>query len=105
MSAGAGGAPGLVDDWERMRAAVSPVLPSLTDLQAVRVWEGRKVHVDRGVGVPKLPVICRHDIFSNVWLMTGLGSRGLIHHALVAEHMAAAIRRGDVSQIPQELRM
>ena len=25
------------------------------------------------------------------WLMAGLGSRGLIHHAVVAERLAAAI--------------
>lgn len=38
------------------------------------------------------------------WLFAGLGSRGLIHHSVVAERLAAAILADDETAIPQELR-
>lgn len=38
------------------------------------------------------------------WLVTGLGVRGLLYHALMAEYLVHAIRSGDESHIPKPLR-
>ncbi len=39
-----------------------------------------------------------------VWLMGGLGSRGLIHHALVGGAVAEAVRTGDEGRLPEHTR-
>jgi hypothetical protein len=39
-----------------------------------------------------------------VWVLTGLGSRGLVHHAFLAEKLAQAVLSGDDSCIPIEAR-
>ena len=38
------------------------------------------------------------------WLLGGLGSRGLIHHALLGRALAAAVLSGDESHIPEHCR-
>mmetsp|Transcript_22562 Transcript_22562/g.50807 ORF Transcript_22562/g.50807 Transcript_22562/m.50807 type:complete len:277 (-) Transcript_22562:82-912(-) len=40
---------------------------------------------------------------SDVWVFTGLGSRGLIHHALLGELMAKAVIYQDPGHLPDEL--
>ncbi|EKX54524.1 hypothetical protein GUITHDRAFT_100001 [Guillardia theta CCMP2712] len=40
---------------------------------------------------------------SDVWVLTGFGSRGLIHHALLGEMMAKAVMHRDPSHLPPEL--
>jgi hypothetical protein len=52
----------------------------------------------------KLPIVDQHRRLPNVWLFTGLGSRGLIYHALCAEVVAAAAAANDKHHIPVELR-
>ena len=41
---------------------------------------------------------------TNVWFISGLGARGLIHHALQAQYVVQAIVSGDESVIPLEMR-
>ena len=42
---------------------------------------------------------------SPVWALTGLGSRGLIYHALLADALARAVITGDDCAIPSEVRL
>jgi glycine/D-amino acid oxidase-like deaminating enzyme len=39
-----------------------------------------------------------------LWIFTGLGSRGLIHHSILAEHLATAILENDASKLPGDVR-
>ena len=59
--------------------------------------------VARRTNVGKLPIVRRHSRLRNVWLLSGLGSRGLLYHALVAKWLAAAAVAGDEALIPKEL--
>lgn len=38
------------------------------------------------------------------WILAGLGVRGLVYHALMAELLVAAIRSGDDSGLPSTLK-
>ena len=38
------------------------------------------------------------------WILSGLGSRGLIHHAMLGRAVAAAVMSGDESHIPEHCR-
>ena len=38
------------------------------------------------------------------WLLAGLGSRGLIHHALLGAALAAAVLHGDEERLPDHTR-
>ena len=40
----------------------------------------------------------------NVWLIAGMGSRGLLYHALIAEWLVDAALSGDPSMLPAEVR-
>ncbi|GKZ01151.1 hypothetical protein MPSEU_001066500 [Mayamaea pseudoterrestris] len=57
-----------------------------------RVTRGTRVQSQRGKH-GRLPIIGRvdHDAHPNVWLFTGLSSRGLLYHALYGEMLAEAI--------------
>ena len=39
-----------------------------------------------------------------VWMLGGLGSRGLIHHALLGRAMARAVLRRDERELPEHTR-
>jgi len=63
----------------------------------------------------KLPIVGRLDggahsrTFSGggeggVWVLSGLGSRGLLYHALLADFLVTAMLAGDDSLIPPEVR-
>lgn len=41
---------------------------------------------------------------ADCWLLGGLGSRGLIHHALLGRAMARAVLRRDASELPEHTR-
>ena len=63
-----------------------------------RVVCGNRVSSPR-THLGKLPMV--GNVFDNVWLVTGMGSRGLLHHAYVAKILSAAIVRQE--SIPVEL--
>jgi hypothetical protein len=46
---------------------------------------------------------CANGI-NNVWMMSGFGSRGLIHHSLVAEYLVKSILANDENIIPSCLK-
>jgi glycine/D-amino acid oxidase-like deaminating enzyme len=52
----------------------------------------------------KVPIVGQHPSLENVWLLTGLGSRGLIYHALCAEAVVGAAATNDSDRIPAEMR-
>ena len=70
------------------------------------IWRGVKIYANRSgcMGQPRLPLVTRHPVVSNCWLVTGFGSRGLIHHSTVAKSVIAAIRNDNLAKIPLELR-
>lgn len=55
----------------------------------------------RGCSKSHLPMIGRLN--EKVWFYTGLGSKGLLHHAWASRHCAQALLLNDLSLIPKEL--
>lgn len=53
-----------------------------------------------------IPIVTRVDMSesSSVWVYTGLGSRGLLHHAYLGRCMAHAVASGNEKFIPHEAR-
>ena len=47
---------------------------------------------------------CDAPTGADCWLLGGLGSRGLIHHALLGRAMARAVLRRDASELPEHTR-
>jgi glycine/D-amino acid oxidase-like deaminating enzyme len=70
-------------------------------------WSGTRVISNRPQNSPRLPLVLPHPDISNCWLLTALGSRGLIHHAVVAEcaHLAVMqqLQGTDVTCVPPEM--
>ena len=81
---------------------LAALLPALRSLRPLRATCGVRVVAPRG-SLGKLPLIARHDSLANAYLLTGLGSRGVIHHAVMGQYLAAAIVAGDPAGIPAEL--
>jgi glycine/D-amino acid oxidase-like deaminating enzyme len=80
--------------WEPLRDKVAKIYPPVAAATTpISSWHGYRMYIDRGAGKSRLPIVCKHDTLANVWLITGFGSRGLVHHALAARHLVAAIAR------------
>lgn len=55
----------------------------------------------RPAGMPPLPFLARTT--PNVWLFAGLASRGLLHHAVLADMVCEAILKQDSGLLPPQL--
>ena len=79
-----------------------------SDYTPVRTTAGTKVVTNRGT-LGRLPVVGRlhtqNQQFSNVWVHTGFGSRGLILHGLTSKYLSEAIVHNDESLIPECLHL
>lgn len=78
---------------------------------AAYVSEGVRLVTER-TNLGRLPIVGKLNLPSssptsqstdNVWVLTGLGSRGLVYHALMASYLKEAIVANDVHLIPREL--
>jgi glycine/D-amino acid oxidase-like deaminating enzyme len=78
--------------------------PELIGKTPVGVNWGIRVMSERS-HLGKVPVVGRHPRFENVWLVGGLGARGLIHHAIVGEILAEAALAGEEDVVPKEMRL
>lgn len=90
------------DAQHQLHAKLLTLLPGLSDMSAtacpsaVRV-QGRRSHLGR------LPIVGRHPVLRNVWMIGAFGSRGLLHHAAAAEVLVRAIEADDESLIPPQM--
>jgi glycine/D-amino acid oxidase-like deaminating enzyme len=53
--------------------------------------------------LPSLSSSSAHPGRPACWLLAGLGSRGLVYHAWLAERLAQAVLSGDAAALPHEL--
>lgn len=83
---------------------VQHIYPILKDLSPVRTLAGIRVNSQRS-HLGKTPLLGRHPIYRNVWIMTALGARGLVYHAYLAELLVRASLMNDESIIPKEIRL
>jgi len=75
------------------------ILPLNCEIRkGIRV-QSQRTHLGR------IPIVDKHSKIDNCYIATGFGSRGLIHHALVAEMVINAAINNDLSYIPKEMRI
>ena len=99
---------------ECLRSPLSDMHPPIAEAPVERVRAGvralpRRTHngyvplVDL-LPSDKLSSTHTQDDLPQTWIFTGLGSRGLTHHAFLGRRLARAILSGDVSAVPSEAR-
>ena len=89
-----------------LRAKAEAMYPPLKERGAAyTITSGTRVAVQRG-NLGKLPIVGKvvDGKEKETWLYTGLGGRGLIHHALLGECLAQAVLRGDETLLPAPVR-
>lgn len=98
----------------RLHPFLCELYPPLAEVEPISTWGGIRTFIRRKptpspngekYTPPALPIIDRHPQYPHVWLMTGFGSRGLIHHSIVGDYLAQAIDANDISVVPNELRI
>jgi glycine/D-amino acid oxidase-like deaminating enzyme len=101
----------------RLHPFLCELYPPMKTVEPIETWGGIRTFIKRKPRLcpttengerytpPALPLIDRHPEHPHVWVMTGFGSRGLIHHSIVAEYLAKAIDLNDLSTVPKELRL
>lgn len=81
---------------------ISNLHSSIAQRQPTSVSGGIRLVTERSA-IGRLPIVGRHPGYKNVWVLTGLGSRGLIYHALGAQYLREAILADDENLIPSGL--
>jgi glycine/D-amino acid oxidase-like deaminating enzyme len=77
---------------ELLQPKLSTLYPSLfsNNYKLHSVNAGIRVMSERS-NLGKIPLISVHSEYSNIWLLAGLGARGLIHHAYMAKTLVDCI--------------
>ncbi len=94
--------PDLDQAVTRLRSKLDVIYPHLPWELAQSASAGIRVSTQR-CHLGRLPVIGRHERNSKVWLISGFGSKGLVYHALLARHLAAAVVHGVA--VPEDMRL
>lgn len=84
---------------QQLRGRIARLYPALAGETTLGVTAGTRVVTQRGE-LGRLPIVGRLPGFSNVWVHTGFGSRGLILHALTSQYLFEAIQSNDDACIP-----
>eukprot|EP01039_Chlorochromonas_danica_P004976 gene4976-5464_t len=85
---------------EKMRQRLYRLLPLLQTRRETGTSSAVRLSTDRSIE-GRLPIVGRHPGFDNVWVLAGLGSKGLIYHALMADYLSQAILSNDeINSIP-----
>lgn len=87
---------------EELREPVGEVVPGIWDRTTlVSCTSGLRALPPRG-NAGSIPVAA--SLGKGVWLFSGLGSRGLLHHAYLGRELARAIASGDPTVLPIDAR-
>eukprot|EP01041_Mallomonas_annulata_P000548 gene548-1049_t len=89
--------------YNLLKSKIENLYPPLASVTPIGSLAGIRVNSKR-TNLGKLPILNQHPTMSNVWMMTALGSRGLIHHALLSQMLVDAAFSNDITLIPEELR-
>lgn len=105
--------PNIAVAEQLLKNKLNLMMPAIQNMKIISGNVGTRVVTTRG-SIGRLPIIGKVSLksssslndsgSSNVWMMTGFGSRGLIHHALLADYLFQSIINDDESMIPMFLR-
>jgi glycine/D-amino acid oxidase-like deaminating enzyme len=80
------------------------IFPRLVDLRPSELFSGVRV-ISRRCGAGRIPKAGRHEQLRNIWILSGFGSKGLVHHVVASEFLIAALIQNDETSIPNEMRI
>ena len=93
---------------EKLIPRLSAMYPSIVDSNMSEMKDlnrsGIRV-VPQRTKIGRLPIVDRFPFVYNGWFITGLASRGLVHHAYIGRLLAEACFNDDDSSIPIELKL
>jgi len=87
-----------------LQAQQNQLYPHLSEIAPVGVSTGVRVQAQRS-HLGRLPVLAEHPESDRAFLIAAFGSRGLLHHALWAKHLAQRIVSGSVALVPEDMRL
>lgn len=90
------------EDISDALSGIHELYPALRNCQSEGHWKGNRVIFKRKCSA-NLPVLVSHENIPECWLLTAFGSRGLIHHALLAKYLINAMIHKEVHQVPEAL--
>lgn len=97
--------PSPIEAYNLLQPKLSTLYPPLfsNNYKLESVNAGIRVMSERS-NLGKIPLISVHSEYSNVWLLAGLGARGLIHHAYMAKTLVKCISETiDSTNVSQKL--
>lgn len=86
----------------KLRQHLHVLYPKLHEKEPFGYNAGIRLVTER-TNLGKIPIVGRHPELSNVWTLAGLGARGLVYHAAMANYLKQAIELNDEGQIPAAL--
>jgi glycine/D-amino acid oxidase-like deaminating enzyme len=108
--------PNIAVAEQLLKNKLNLMMPTIQNMKIISGNVGTRVVTTRS-SIGRLPIIGKVPIqnrnssslndsgsSTNVWMMTGFGSRGLVHHALLADYLCQSIINDDESIIPMFLR-
>jgi glycine/D-amino acid oxidase-like deaminating enzyme len=87
----------------KLQSKLHHLYPTLQDSQPLSIASAIRLVTERS-HLGRLPIVGKHRSYDNVWTIAGMGSRGLVYHALCADYLVKAIAQGSEEAIPLCLR-
>lgn len=88
---------------QTLSPSLQKIYPPLKSCTPLRAAAGIRVAAPR-THLGKVPLIGRHPEFENVSFLTGFGSHGLVHHALLAKMLVDSVFSDGFDSLPPEVR-
>lgn len=96
--------PDLHTAHQLLKDKIKLLCPQLSEIAPTDCRRGIRVKYPTS-NSGNVPLVAQHPQLSSVWLVAGLGSRGLVHHAIIAKAVAAAILEGNsIGALPEDFR-
>jgi glycine/D-amino acid oxidase-like deaminating enzyme len=71
----------------------------LSKLKIIEIQSGTRLATLR-TDLGRAPIVGRHPLLSNCWVLSGFSSRGLLYHSLMSEYLLSALEKDDDSDLP-----
>eukprot|EP01031_Cornospumella_fuschlensis_P037770 gene37770-45885_t len=84
----------------KLQAKLLAIYPSLIENHKILSESSGIRLVTKRSNLGRLPIVGQHPEQKQVFILSGLGARGLVYHALMADYLAEAVVTGNLDGIP-----
>ncbi|RYG69800.1 FAD-dependent oxidoreductase [archaeon] len=84
----------------KLQAKLTGIYPSLNTHHTLSIESSGIRLVTERTNLGRLPIVGQHPDQKQVYVLSGLGARGLVYHALMADYLVEAIITGNLDVIP-----